>query len=286
MKYIENLQQLRIVKKNLVHIHGLPKSLMQDEILKSEKYLGQYGTIIKFIISYKISQDTNKKAYSAYVTYSNELEAALAILCVDSLLIQGKIIRAFFGTTKYCNYFLNNEECPNFYRCIFLHQYINSNDIINNNNNDFTYNEHINLAKKIIEGSKLYVKQLIENIKNLNHNVFPTINFIFLSEEEKVLYFSKGNIKYFKNNTLNEKSCSLNNFIFPQNITIYNNTYINNNQINNNKLYFCGRNSINSCNMNNTINEEKSKFFSTKNIIEININNSSPPKDLYKIFEN
>ena len=78
----------------------------------------------------------------------------------------------------------------------------------------------------------------------------------------------------------------LNNYIFPQNITINNNTFINNNQINNNKLYFCGNNSINSCNMNNTINEEKSKFFSTKNIIEININNSFPTKDLYKIFEN
>ena len=60
----------------MVHIHGLPKSLMKDEILKTDEYLGQYGTIIKYIISYKISQDTNKKVYSAYVTYSNELEAA------------------------------------------------------------------------------------------------------------------------------------------------------------------------------------------------------------------
>ena len=49
---------------------------MKDEILKTDEYLGQYGTIIKYIISYKISQDTNKKVYSAYVTYSNELEAA------------------------------------------------------------------------------------------------------------------------------------------------------------------------------------------------------------------
>ena len=30
----------------------------------------------------------------------------------------------------------------------FTHKYINSNDIIINNNNDFTYNAHINLAKK------------------------------------------------------------------------------------------------------------------------------------------
>lgn len=52
-----------------------------------------------------MNPDTKTKKYSAYITYSNEREAALAILCVDSLMIQGKIIRAFFGTTKYCKYF-------------------------------------------------------------------------------------------------------------------------------------------------------------------------------------
>ena len=41
-----------------------------------------------------------------YITFSNEKEAAIAILCVDSLIMEGKIIRAFYGTTKYCNYFL------------------------------------------------------------------------------------------------------------------------------------------------------------------------------------
>ena len=111
---LENLQKLRILKKDLIHIQGIPKTFAVINLLSSEDFLGQYGTIKRFIIKYRINQDNNKKAYSAYVTYSNELEAALAILCIDSLLIQGKIIRAFFGTTKYCNYFLNNEECHNF----------------------------------------------------------------------------------------------------------------------------------------------------------------------------
>ena len=53
------------------------------------------------MVTQKINPDNNKKVYSAYITYSNEQEAALAILCVDSLLIDGKIVRAFFGTTKY-----------------------------------------------------------------------------------------------------------------------------------------------------------------------------------------
>ena len=62
---------------------------------------------------HKINPNNSKKVYSAYITYSNETEAAYAILCVDSLLIEGKILRAFFGTTKYCNYFINNQVCPN-----------------------------------------------------------------------------------------------------------------------------------------------------------------------------
>ena len=64
-------------------------------------------------MKYKVNQENNKKSYLAYITYSNELEAALAILFIDSLLIEGKIIRAFFGTTKYCNHFLYNTKCPN-----------------------------------------------------------------------------------------------------------------------------------------------------------------------------
>ena len=89
---LENLQKLRILKKDLIHIQGIPKTFAVINLLRSEDFLGQYGTIKRFIIKYRINQDNNKKAYSAYVTYSNELEAALAILYIDSLLIQGKII--------------------------------------------------------------------------------------------------------------------------------------------------------------------------------------------------
>ena len=147
---IEYMSNLRIIKKNLVHIQGIPKEIAIINLLKTEKYLGQYDKIIRFVMSQKKSTENNKNLYSAYITYSNELEASSAILCTDSLLIEGKIIRAFFGTTKYCNYFLSNSICPNLYNCLFLHQLISGNNIIidNNNNNAFSYNEHLNLAKK------------------------------------------------------------------------------------------------------------------------------------------
>ena len=104
---VEYLSEMRILKKNLIHVHGFPKRIAKTDKLKSNEYFYQYGKIIKATIKYRINPDTNKKEYSAYITYSNEKEATLAILCVDSLLIEGKIIRVFFGTTKYCKYFLN-----------------------------------------------------------------------------------------------------------------------------------------------------------------------------------
>ena len=103
------------------------------------------------IISEKTNPDTNKKSYSAYITYSNKIEASLSILCVDSLMIKGKIIRAFFGTNKYCNYFLNNIRCPNSDKCVFLHRYSSDKDIIIESNTKFTYNDHLTLANKILE---------------------------------------------------------------------------------------------------------------------------------------
>ena len=68
---IERLSQIRIIKKNLVHVHGFPKSLADVDRLHSNEYFGQYGKIIKLVLSCKINPDNNKKVYSAYITYSN-----------------------------------------------------------------------------------------------------------------------------------------------------------------------------------------------------------------------
>ena len=104
----ESLKKIRIINTDLIHVQGFPKYLAKYNILKSPEYFGQYGTIKNLIISEKTNPNNKRKSYSAYITYSNKIEASLAILCVDSLMIKGKIIRVFFGTNKYCNYFLNN----------------------------------------------------------------------------------------------------------------------------------------------------------------------------------
>ena len=196
----ESLQKLRVIQQNLIHVQGLPKGLNNTTLLQSQEYFGQYGTIKNIIISKKMNPENNKETYSVYITYKNKTQAALAILCVDSLLINGKIIRAFFGTTKYCNYFLNNKICPNAKTCMFLHKIVSDKNIIIDDNTNFSYNEHLNMAKKIIELSKAEIKNILK-IKKKPKNVFPSIDFIFLTEEQKEKYFIEGNINYIKSNS-------------------------------------------------------------------------------------
>ena len=181
----ESLKKLRIINQNLIHVQGLPKNLVDIKILKSKEYFGQYGAIKNVIISTKINPDNSKEISSVYITYKNKIEAACAILCVDSLHIDGKIIRTFFETTKYCNHFLNNQKCPNLKKCFFLHQLVTNKDIIIDANTSFSYNEHLNMSKKIIEKSNFCIKNnILKKPKNSKMVLLP-IHFMFLSEEQK-----------------------------------------------------------------------------------------------------
>ena len=243
IKYLSNI---RIIQKNIIHVHGFPKSIARTNLLKSNEYFGQYGNIVKTTITYKINPDNNKKLYSAYIVYSNESEAALAVLCVDSLLIYGKIIRVFFGTNKYCNNFLNNKKCPNVHKCLFIHQLASDKDIIINDDLNFSYNDHINLAKKILGSSNHKNLNLIKNITNQKKNKLPSPEFIFLTEEEKENYFSSGNFRYIGNNTINFSICKNSSRLLDLNTV-------------NNKIYQTN---------------------------SITVSNSIEPIELYKIFKN
>ena len=286
------LSKIRIIKKDLVHVHGFPSSLADTEKLSQIEYFGQYGSIQKILLSSKTNSETNKKTFSIYITYSNEREASFAILAVDSLLIEGKLIRAFFGTTKYCNYFLNNSPCPNEDKCMFLHKLVRDKDIIIDSNTVFSYNEHLNLAKKIIQFSNPDKKKLILSLPKPKNTIFPNINFIYLNEDQKEHYLYSSGISYFKSNTNNTNKQELNynnisynsyfNYEIQQNLNNnFNNNIIYNKSVEKNK-------SIGNLDLNNTINNTQIKvlnYLSSKEKCNKNIY----PKDtveMHKLFQN
>ena len=91
-----------------------------------------------------------------------------------------------------------------------MHQLIKDNDIIIDNNSIFSYDEHINLSKKIIKYYDPNTKTIIAKKIKPKNIKFPFLDFIFLSEEEKEKYFSSGNISYAHTNSNNKNNNLLN----------------------------------------------------------------------------
>jgi len=291
-----SLSKIRIIKKNLVHVHGFPQSLANSYKLCQPEFFGQYGKISKTLLTSKINPETKRKTYSAYITFSNEKEAAFAILAVDSLLIEGKIIRAFFGTTKYCNNFLNNIPCKNFDKCMFLHKLVKDKDIIIDSETVFSYNEHLGLAKNIIKFYNPETKNIVQTIPKMQKTIFPNIDFIFLDENEKENYFNSKNISYIKsNNDNNEKAINMssinnsnldlnkfsknkyNNFIYSN--KEQNSFFFKNNCFKNNSIGNLNPSLVSNCKINDLLN---TPIDGEKNNIFIN---SNDPFFLHKIFQ-
>ena len=178
----------RIVTKNLVYIIGLSESMADKNILMKYEYLGQYGKILKIIINKKKAYNQGSKfgpTYSAYITYNEPSEASIAILSIDKIMIDNHLIRANFGTTKYCQYFLNKNKCPN-KNCVFLHEKANPEDIINRedlkSNPGYYFNQQI-YAIKLADIYNPKVKEKLLLTKNTGiKTIFPSPYLIYQNE--------------------------------------------------------------------------------------------------------
>ncbi|KAI9483877.1 MAG: hypothetical protein EXX96DRAFT_477108 [Benjaminiella poitrasii] len=120
-----HLSNMRVVQKNLVYIIGLHPRLAIEEIVRSNDYFGQFGKISKVVINKRpalpASQISSQPSAAVYVTYYRKEDAAKAIAAVDGSVIADRVVRASYGTTKYCTYYLRNMTCPN-PNCLYLHE--------------------------------------------------------------------------------------------------------------------------------------------------------------------
>ena len=275
----KHLSKQRIIQKNLVHFQGFPDRLYDKELLCSQEYFGQYGIISKIILSKKIEKKLNKKSNSAYITFATCEQAAYAILSVDSIKIDNQLVRAFFGTTKYCNHFLNNFKCFNSEKCMFLHYIADKNDIIAENSK-FGYSEHIKLAKKIISfGSSQSQLYVMKNASKSN-TILPSIVSIY--HKNDILIKKKNHRR--KSSKESDSSSKNNNIYIGSN----NGTRSSSNSSNRNVTFELTEDGKNSLLPNNNINiitdHNNSFLFKSKNksrfkFANININNSFDNKD-------
>ena len=117
------LSNARIIQRNLVYVTGLGPDIADEALLAQEEYFGQYGQIKKIIITKdKVfnSKVPYEPSYSAYITYASDKEASLAIQTVGEVIREDRIIKASYGTTNYCYFFINDQKCKKS-DCPFLH---------------------------------------------------------------------------------------------------------------------------------------------------------------------
>ena len=281
----KELSNQRIIQKNLVHFQGFPDRLYNKELLCSQEYFGQYGLISKIILTNKMDKKSNKKSNSAYITFSTFEQAAYAILSVDSIKIDNQLVRAFFGTTKYCNHFLNNFKCFNSEKCMFLHYLVDKSDIIAENSK-FGYSEHIKLAKKIIGFGSVQSQLYVMKNSNKNKSVLP--NIVTIYHKDDILIKTKNHRRKKSNesednslNNSNNNTSSSSNDSIRNSINEFENKDKKENLINNNI---------------NTLNEEKlnllykgrnqSRFDFANNSINLyNNNNNNNDVNVLKVTQ-
>lgn len=124
----KHLAGLRVVQKNLVYVTGLNPPCAQEDlhsVLRSERYFGQYGKILKIVINRKSPMGHVPAALAqsivVYVTFTRKEDASKCIEELDGSICDGRMLRAAHGTTKYCLSYLRGHPCPN-PNCMFLHE--------------------------------------------------------------------------------------------------------------------------------------------------------------------
>ncbi|KAK9053602.1 hypothetical protein SSX86_024676 [Deinandra increscens subsp. villosa] len=121
----KQLSSVRVIQRNLVYIVGLPLNLADEDLLQRKEYFGQYGKVLKVSISRTAAgaiQHFANNTCSVYITYLKEDEAVRSIQSVHGFVLEGRPLRACFGTTKYCHAWLRSMPCTN-PDCLYLHEF-------------------------------------------------------------------------------------------------------------------------------------------------------------------
>ncbi|CAN1145617.1 CCR4-NOT transcription complex subunit 4, partial [Linum perenne] len=120
----KQLSSVRVIQRNLVYIVGLPLNFADEDLLQRREYFGQYGKVLKVSMSRTptgVVQQFPNNTCSVYITYGKEDEAIRCIQSVNGFVLDGKSLKACFGTTKYCHAWLRNVPCTNS-DCLYLHE--------------------------------------------------------------------------------------------------------------------------------------------------------------------
>ncbi|GLB35074.1 putative RNA recognition motif containing protein [Lyophyllum shimeji] len=123
------LANVRVVQRNVVYVVGIGPRFAKEELiptLRSHEYFGQYGKITKILLVKRTPSGGGAPVVGLYITYHRREDAARAIAAVDGAPSpgggRGEVMRASYGTTKYCMAFLRGVSCSD-HSCMNLHEW-------------------------------------------------------------------------------------------------------------------------------------------------------------------
>ncbi|VDK47627.1 unnamed protein product [Anisakis simplex] len=149
----KHLSAYRVLQKNLVYVVGLSTRVADPEILKRPEYFGKYGRILKVAVgSFASSNGPQSASCTAYVTYAKYEDALRAIQSVNNAQLDGRIVKASLGTTKYCSSFLRSQPCHK-PECMYLHDVADNE--VSFTKDDMHLGKHAEYEKKLIETTLL-----------------------------------------------------------------------------------------------------------------------------------
>lgn len=140
--------------------------IANEEKLKSVEYFGQYGQLLKVVVNTNNVYNATRggPSYSAYLTFNSARESAIAILSVDQFVINERMIRASFGTSKFCQFFLNGQRCSN-KDCLYLHELRADLEAYTKDdmqNNKFIFLEQQKIAIKLCNALELSLQEFTD----------------------------------------------------------------------------------------------------------------------------
>ncbi|VDK81908.1 unnamed protein product [Litomosoides sigmodontis] len=147
----KHLSSYRVLQKNLVYVVGLSARVADPETLKKTEYFGKYGRILKVAVGSSPSLSGPQSAsFTAYVTYARYEDALRAIQAVNNAQLDGRIVKASLGTTKYCTNFLRSQPC---YKpeCMYLHDVADTE--VSFTKDDMHLGRHAEYEKRLIEST-------------------------------------------------------------------------------------------------------------------------------------
>ncbi|KAG5515422.1 hypothetical protein RHGRI_036465 [Rhododendron griersonianum] len=161
----KQLSNVRVIRRNLAYIVGLPLNLADEDLLQRREYFSQYGKVLKVSISRTAAgtiQQFANNTCSVYITYSKEEEAVRCIQSVHGFVLDGRSLRACFGTTKYCHAWLRNLPCSN-PDCLYLHE-------IGSQEDSFTKDE---IVSEYTRGRVQQITGATNNMQRRSGDVLP-----------------------------------------------------------------------------------------------------------------